>query len=78
MEDVDLCRRVHNIAQTVFFPFAEIIHHYEKGSYKSHKLLRHHIISAIKYFNKWGWIFDGKRRERNKSVSLHFSKSQKK
>ena len=60
MEDVDLCRRIHDIAQTAFFPFASIIHNYEKGSYKNRTLLRRHIVSAIKYFNKWGWFFGGK------------------
>ena len=70
MEDVDLCRRVHNIAQTAFFPFAEIVHHYEKGSYKNRKLLKYHIFSAIKYFNKWGWFFDKGRRERNKQAKF--------
>ena len=66
MEDLDLCRRVHNVAQTAFFPLTTIVHHYKKGSYKSFKLLSYHILSAFKYFNKWGWFFDKKRVEINK------------
>jgi GT2 family glycosyltransferase len=66
MEDIDLCRRVHSISQTVFFPSATIVHHYEKGSYKNFRLLWYHIISAVRYFNKWGWFFDKRRKEINK------------
>ena len=61
-EDLDLCRRIGEISQTVFYPEVSVIHNYEKGSYKSNKLLLLHIVSAIKYFNKWGWFFDRKRR----------------
>ena len=39
----------------------------EKGSYKSGKLLKYHVASIVKYFNKWGWIFDRKRIEKNRS-----------
>lgn len=39
---------------------ASVYHGYEKGSYKSWKLLKYHICSAIQYFNKWGWVFDKK------------------
>jgi len=28
-----------------------------------------HMKSAIKYFNKWGWIFDRKRKETNKKYN---------
>jgi GT2 family glycosyltransferase len=66
MEDVDLCRRVYDVAQTAFFPLIAIIHNYEKGSYKSLKQLRYHMLSAFKYFNKWGWFFDKKRNGMNR------------
>ena len=29
-------------------------------------MLRIHMKSAVKYFNKWGWVFDKKRMQRNK------------
>ena len=63
MEDVDLSRRMHAISQTLFYPEVSIYHKYEKESYSNPVLLRYHIKSAIKYFNKWGWVFD---EERNK------------
>lgn len=61
-EDFDLCRRIGKVSQTVFNPEVSVTHNYEKGSYKSKRLLFLHIISAIKYFNKWGWFFDRDRR----------------
>lgn len=65
-EDFDLCRRIGEISKTVFYPFVSVTHVYEKGSYKNKKLLKYHIQSIIKYFNKWGWFFDTKRGARNK------------
>lgn len=68
MEDVDLCRRIHAISKTVFFPDVSIIHGFEKESYNNPLLLKHHLQSAIKYFNKWGWIFDKQRDIFNKKL----------
>jgi len=68
MEDVDLCRRVHALSKTVFYPYASIIHGFEKESYHSLELLKHHIASAIKYFNKWGWALDPQRDGFNAQV----------
>jgi hypothetical protein len=68
LEDVDLCRRINQKARIVYFPKVEIIHNYEKGSYKKIRLLLYHIISACKYFNKWGWFFDNERKIINKKT----------
>jgi GT2 family glycosyltransferase len=65
LEDVDLCRRVGEHSKILYYPEVEVTHNYEKGSYKKTKLLYYHIKSAIKYFNKWGWVFDSKRKEIN-------------
>lgn len=65
-EDIDLCRRIGEISETIYNPNVTIIHEYDKGSYKNPKLLRYHIKSICKYFNKWGWFFDSKRNLRNK------------
>lgn len=65
-EDLDLCRRIGDTASTMFIPEVSVFHEYEKGSYHSRRLLRMHIDSIIKYFNKWGWIFDATRRRRNR------------
>jgi GT2 family glycosyltransferase len=66
MEDVDLVRRIGDIAETIYYPTVQVTHSYSKGSYKKLKLLYYHTHSAIKYFNKWGWLFDKTRRDRNK------------
>lgn len=67
-EDIDLTRRIYKIAKTIFYPLAEATHGYERGSYKSRKLLWIHLTNMIKYFNKWGWIFDKERKEINKKI----------
>lgn len=67
-EDIDLSRRMHKKFRTVFFPNVEVIHHHAHGSYINLKLLFIHITNMIKYFNKWGWIFDKERREVNKRI----------
>ncbi|MEO5977911.1 MAG: glycosyltransferase family 2 protein [Chryseolinea sp.] len=64
-EDVDLSRRIHKVARTVFYPLATIYHHHERGSYKKVSLLIHNINSAIRYFNKWGWTTDKERIDIN-------------
>lgn len=65
-EDVDLCRRIGEVSKTMFYPNVSIYHEYAKGSYGNKKMLKMHMLSIIKYFNKWGWFYDKKRRKRNK------------
>lgn len=65
-EDLDLCRRIGEVSKTIFYPEVSVVHEYEKGSYKNTKLLKYHVLSIIKYFNKWGWFFDRKRDLKNK------------
>jgi len=67
-EDIDLTRRIHRKFRTVFYPEVQVIHHHAQGSYVNGKLLYIHISNMIKYFNKWGWIFDKERSEINKKV----------
>jgi GT2 family glycosyltransferase len=67
-EDVDLTRRIHEKYKTVFYPYVSIYHEFGKGSYRNIKLFYIHIISMIKYFNKWGWVFDKKRTETNRRI----------
>lgn len=67
-EDIDLSRRIGQISETRFVPTHPVIHQYNKESYRSKKLLKFHINSAIYYFNKWGWFFDRERRKLNKKT----------
>ncbi len=64
-EDVDLSRRIHRKWRTVYYPNVTIYHGYQRGSYKDWSLLKHHVVSAIRYFNKWGWFFDQDRLQTN-------------
>lgn len=66
MEDIDLSRRCAVNFGTLYVPIAYVIHEHQQASYKNKALLKAHIISAIKYFNKWGWVFDKQRRQINK------------
>jgi GT2 family glycosyltransferase len=68
LEDTDLSRRIHRVSKTVYYPEVSIYHEYGKGSYKNPKLLKYHLDSAIKYFNKYGWLFDKERDEINKET----------
>lgn len=67
-EDFDLIRRLHRVAKTLFFPGVTIVHDHAKESYKNRNMLIAHIQSAIRYFNKYGWIFDHERRVMNKGI----------
>ena len=84
LEDVDLCRRIGAVADTVFFPHVTIQHEYAKGSYFSWRLLRYHIESGWRYFCKWGWLVDPERDRLNRKAfktdvvyrnSLHLASS---
>jgi GT2 family glycosyltransferase len=80
LEDVDLTRRIARHARTTYFPHVSIVHEYGKGSYKSITLLFHHISSAIRYFNKWGWFQDEEKRAINQTalLKIHSAKSAEK
>jgi len=67
-EDFDFIRRLHRVAKTIFYPYVSIVHDHSKASYKSGKMMIQHIKSAIKFFNKWGWIFDGERNQMNRRI----------
>lgn len=72
MEDIDLSRRLADYGMSqgtvgaMYIPQITIVHAFQKGSYKHALLLKHHVRSAIQYFNKWGWWFDAGRRRLNR------------
>lgn len=81
LEDVDLARRFASRHGSCYLPVATVYHDFQKDSYKNPKLLKAHIVSAIQYFNKWGWLFDKERRALNKKcleqLPVHSKLSQK-
>ena len=73
LEDIDLNRRIHSKYKTIYYPEARVIHEHQKESYKSKKLLKAHIKSAIYYFNKYGWFFDKERVNINRNILEKFN-----
>jgi GT2 family glycosyltransferase len=69
-EDIDLSRRIASQYRTMFYPGAIVYHEYAAASKKSIKMLLIHTFNIIKYFNKWGWIFDSERRRLNKIAAM--------
>lgn len=57
-EDADLCRKIHAAGyRTVYYPEASVIHQWERAAYKNWRMTWVMLVSAIKYFNKWGYRF---------------------
>lgn len=55
-EDADLCRKIQAAGyRTVYYPQASVIHQWERAAYKSWRMTWVMLVSAIKYFNKWGY-----------------------
>lgn len=69
-EDIDITRRMHKKYETIFYPEVSIVHAHAAESYRSKKMFLIHIFNMIKYFNKWGWLFDKERRDINKQLLL--------
>jgi hypothetical protein len=67
-EDIDITRRVHAKYKTNFFPYVSIVHAHAAASKTDKKMLKIHVINMIKYFNKWGWLFDSQRKQFNKRL----------
>ena len=67
-EDIDITRRMHEHYRTMYYPHVSVVHHHRAASYRSVRMLYIHIVNMIRYFNKWGWIFDAKRRRINKEL----------
>lgn len=67
-EDIDLTRRIHREFLTLYWPGGTVVHAQKAMSYKSFRMCCIHIVSACKYFNKYGWFFDSERRKVNRQV----------
>lgn len=68
MEDADLTRRLHVNHKTLFFPSVSIYHRFSRLSYHNWRMSIVHIVNVLRYFNKWGWIYDSGRRRFNKTL----------
>jgi len=77
MEDLDLSRTFHKYYETIYNPAVEVLHGYRSESRVNIKLFKDLIISAIKYYTKYGWFFDRERKEINKKLFQRISKLNK-
>jgi GT2 family glycosyltransferase len=75
-EDIDITRRVHAQFRTVFYPGATIVHDHARQSYKDKRALWIHVQNLVRYFSKWGWIWDTERTMINRDTLRQFSKLQ--
>jgi GT2 family glycosyltransferase len=55
-EDFDLSRRAQRVATNLYFPQAQVVHVHAREHRRSLRVRMHFIMSAIRYFNKWGWL----------------------
>lgn len=76
-EDVDLSRRIRQKWRTTYYAEAQIYHYFHKGSYKELRLLFYHVLSAIKYFGKYGWFQDPERSLINTETLKAFATDKK-
>lgn len=67
-EDIDITRRIHEVCQTIYNPDVSIVHEHAAASRKDRRMLRIHLVNMIKYFNKWGWFYDPRRRYYNRHL----------
>ena len=74
-EDIDITRRMYARYKTIFYPYVSIVHAHAAASKTSKKMLRIHIVNMIKYFNKWGWLFDRQRHEFNHQLLKELKKN---
>lgn len=65
-EDIDLSRRIHAVAETLFVPLVTVVHDYRTQSRRSTRIILYGIRSLTQYFSKWGWIWDRERRAMNR------------
>ena len=54
-EDSDLSLSALQHGKIVYHPEMEVTHDWHRDSSKSAKAARHHLVSTLKFFHKWGW-----------------------
>jgi hypothetical protein len=67
-EDIDLSRRLRSCWPVIYYPAVSITHAHGKASYTDTRMLRIHAQNMLRYFRKWGFVFDGERRRLNREI----------
>ena len=55
LEDADLTRSLAQQGRCVHLPVAGVVHGWGRGNYRNLRLMVVNLISAWRYFAKWGW-----------------------
>jgi GT2 family glycosyltransferase/lipopolysaccharide/colanic/teichoic acid biosynthesis glycosyltransferase len=66
-EDIDWCYRMKNHGWSVYYvPASVMVHTYERSSSRSilRKPFLFHVLSLMRYYEKWNWFFYAVRRSR--------------
>lgn len=74
-EDVDLCRRLHALSETLYVPDAYVKHAYRRYSARSLLGTWYGIQNNMRYFNKWGWFIDEDRSRINRDTEDRLRRS---
>lgn len=57
LEDADLTRTLSKLGRCVHLPIASVVHGWGRGNYRDIRLAIVNLMSAWRYFQKWGWAF---------------------
>lgn len=71
-EDLDLSRRLHAAARTLYVPDYGVVHEYRSQTRPSFRRLRYAMVSLSQYFTKWGWVRDADRDRINRKTLEQF------
>ncbi len=71
-EDLDLSRRIHAAARTLYVPMQSVVHEYRSQARPSLRRLRYAAVSLTRYFTKWGWVRDPARDRANRRTVEQF------
>jgi len=54
-EDYDLSLRTHDVARVAYVPSVRILHHGGDAARKGHLHVKMFLVSALKFYNRFGW-----------------------
>lgn len=75
-EDIDLTRRIHEHYKTLYWPHVTVVHDHRAASYHSLRMTAIHAVNLMRYFNKWGWWIDPRRRAANRRLDADIAAMQ--
>lgn len=74
-EDIDMTRRVHECYKTLVVPAVTVTHIHHADSRRNLRMLRIHAYNMMKYFLKWGFVFDSRRKEFNRRLEIELKEA---